>query len=176
MDMQMHSNTEHVFSPEKDLPAFAEQVGLISNNLWNEVETLLIEGIPHTSEGLSSLLTDRFSVSHDSIYELGIEKVLFFFYSCSDETFDKYSETIKTLRAVVDRMHVVCTLRDDLVELIRCTHADGCLGSQYLILDQLAQQNSNLSYTISCLRNETNTLFRDETANNLDSHFGDLED
>lgn len=137
------------FSPEKDLPLLFERVDQMSFTLMDEVDGFLSNGIPATPGGISSLF-DSFSVDHRSIYKIDLLKLWNYLSAFPDEPNDELSEMAAALQSVVDRMHVVCTLKDDVFEMPDTDYGGGDeLVPRYTLLNQLATQNHNLAYARS---------------------------
>ena len=134
------------YSPVKKLPNLIKCVDQMSSDLVSEVDEFLDEGIPHTAEGITDLISDSFSVVHRNIYELDLSELWVFLDSCTGEYYDQYCEAVKAIQSVVDRMHVVCTLRDDIIDMIRSNDGRDDQAARYTILHHLSIQNHNLSY------------------------------
>ncbi len=138
------------FSPDADLPEMVDLVMELSNNLSQEVSAFFLECRPKNLEELNDYLFDRFVVWHRRIYEVELSKAWAFLDTCSEEDYDRVHPTVAAMEKVVDHLHTVCTLRDDVVDLLRQELGDP--APLYAALNQLAVQNQNLSYLTSCLK------------------------
>jgi hypothetical protein len=122
-------------------------VAEMSEKLTQEVASFLTDWQPKSKEDLTDLrLGRRFSVDHSDIYNIDVNGMWALLRSCSDEERDQYNASAQAIQTVVDHMHTVCTIRDDIVDMI-CKE-NGIVDSRsiYSALEALAVQNDNLDF------------------------------
>lgn len=159
-----------VHLPEKELSTLVKHVDQMSSVLSNEVSEFLKDGFPRTIEDCTHLFFDRFSFDHRKIYEIDLPGMWNYINSDSPERNDDDSlyNTAHAIQRVVDRMHIVCSLRDDCVDFFQndCGAIDKV--ACYEVLHQLAIQNNHLQYAHDCLKNAAEKLFLSEDSNEDD--------
>ena len=140
------------FSPDADLPETVDLVMELSDRLSQEVAAFFLECRTKNQAELNDYLFDRFVVWHRRIYEIDLSSVWEYLDTCSEDDYERVHPTVVAMERVVDHLHTVCTLRDDIVDLLRQELGDP--APLYAALNQLAVQNRNLSYLTDCLNEQ----------------------
>ncbi len=119
----------------------------LSEKLTREVASFLEDWRPKNEEELTDLhLGRRFSVDHRAVYDIDVNGVQKLLHSCSDEEYDRFIASARAIQTVVDHMHTVCTMRDDVVDMICAENGIVNSRSIYSALEALAVQNDNLDF------------------------------
>lgn len=117
----------------------------LNEALSQEVSEFIEAGQPKTHEELVDLkFGARFKVQHGDIYQIDVNRAREFIKNCTDEELDRYIKCAEAIQKNVDRLHVVCTFRDDIIDMILTNNGIVDQGTLHRAFSDLAMQNDNL--------------------------------
>lgn len=150
------------FSAE-DLPELVDRVMTIGNKLIGEVTTFLLEGRPRSCDEMRDFLFDRFTILHRTIYEINLGGAVAYLESSAEDEHDKFHPIVRNTEDVINHMHVVCTLRDDIVDMFWGETAANKPVPLYSAMSQLAIQNDYLNFLLCRLNDAFKDVFDTST-------------